>query len=341
MPRWLEPILTRATAPLPDARFPSMAALVAALALDPATRWRRRALYTGAVLALGAVAAAFTLGRANQAPEPCRGSAAAIATGWGGARRTAANSHLAALAGTYARESVPRIVGALDRYADDWVAIHRGSCQAHQRRELSEAAYDRRTACLARRKTALATVAELAGRAADDALPGLVIAVSRLPELATCEDDDALASPVAPPTPAQADEATAIADLITRVDVERDAADMAAATRDAEAAVARAQALAYPPLIARALLARGRIALALSQGDRGGADFTESTRLALEVGDTPLAIEAYARSRSGSAIAPRSPGRSCTTTSARWSWPGATAPPRAPPSSAPAMRPPA
>ncbi|MBK9034835.1 MAG: serine/threonine protein kinase [Myxococcales bacterium] len=295
VPRWLEPILTRATAATADARFPSMDALLAALALDPATRWRRRALYGGGVVALGAVAAAFTLGRANQAPEPCQGSAGAIAASWGGARRTAANSHLAALTGGYTRESVPRIIGALDRYASDWASIHRASCQAHQRRELSEPAYDRRTACLARRKTALATLGELAGRAAIDALPGLVIAVGGLPELATCEDDDALASPVAPPTPAQADEADAIADLIARVDVERDAADTDAATRDADAAVARAEALGYVPLVARALLASGRITLAQSRDDRGGARFTEATRLALEVGDEPLAIEAYAR----------------------------------------------
>ena len=48
-------------------------------------------------------------------------------------------------------------------------------------------------------------------------------------------------------------------------------------------------------MIARALVARGRIALLLGSQDRGVADFTEATHLALAMADDPLAIEAYAR----------------------------------------------
>jgi hypothetical protein len=295
VPRWLEPILARATATRADDRFPSMDALVAALGRDPATVWRRRAVAGGAVIAVGAVAAAFTLGRANQGPSACEGSAETIAASWGGARKAAAAAHLTALAGPYALESVPAIVRELDRYAEGWATIHQTSCQAHARRELSPAAYDRRTACLARRRTALATVGELASRADADGLPGLVIAVNGLPALGTCEDDDALASPVTPPALAQKDEAAAIADLIARVDVERDAGDTTAAIGHADEAVRRARALVYAPLIARALLARGRIDLTLAEKGRGRAQFEEATRLALEVGDEPLAIEAYAR----------------------------------------------
>jgi hypothetical protein len=295
VPRWLEPILARATAAKAEERFPSMAALCAALGRDPRTVWRRRAVAGGGVVALGAVAAAFTIGRANQAPSPCEGSAETIAAAWGGARRTAAAEHLAALAGPYARESVPAIVRELDRYADGWAAIHQTSCKAHARRELSSAAYDRRAACLARRRTALATVGEVAAHATVEGLPGLVIAANGLPALGTCEDDDALASPVAPPALAEKDAAAAIADLIAKVDVERDAGDVEPAKRDAEEALTRARALGYRPLIARALVARGRIDLDLNEPGRGQAVFVEATRTALEAGDEPLAIEAYAR----------------------------------------------
>ena len=295
VPRWLEPILARATAARADDRFPSMHALVAALGRDPRTVWRRRAVLGGGVVAIGAVIGAFTIGRANQAPSPCEGSAATIAGSWGGARRAAAAAHLAALTAPYARESVPAILRELDHYADGWAAIHQTSCQAHARRELSPVAYDRRTACLARRRTALATVGELAERTEADGLPGLVVAVNGLPALGTCEDDDALASPVAPPLLAQKDEAAAIADLVARADVERDAADVVAATRDADAALTRARALTYEPLVARALVARGRIDLEIAEQGRGKPAFVEATRAALEVGDEPLAIEAYAR----------------------------------------------
>ena len=100
--------------------------------------------------------------RSVAAPPPCQGGEASIAGAWGGTRRTAANTFLTGLAGDYARESVPRIVAALDRYADDWVIIQRASCMAHQRGEVSSAAFDRRTACLARRKAALTAVASAA-----------------------------------------------------------------------------------------------------------------------------------------------------------------------------------
>ena len=295
VPRWLEPILARASADDATARFPSMDALTSALALDPATRWRRRAAIGGVVIAVAAVGGAFTLGRAKQAATPCGGGDDAIAAAWGGERRAAATAQLGGLPGGYAQAVVPRLVATLDRFTDDWVTIHRASCQAHDRRELSSAAYDRRTACLARRRAALGTIGELAGRTALDALPGLVIAVGGLPDPAGCADDDALASPVTPPTAAQADEATAIAELIARVDVERDAGDITAARRDATVAVTRARTLAYPPLIARALVAQGRIALFLSVDDRGAAAFNEATAIAIAVGDDPLAIEAYAR----------------------------------------------
>ncbi|MEZ4399319.1 MAG: serine/threonine-protein kinase [Kofleriaceae bacterium] len=295
VPAWLEPILARGAAADAAARFPSMDALVAALALDPAARWRRRGLAASGVVAAGAVVAAFTLGRARQAEPPCQGSADAVASAWGGAARTRARTHLATLAGAYATESVPRVVDALDRYAGAWVDLHQASCKVHARRELSDAAYDRRTACLARRKAALGAVAEVADGVSLDALPGLVTATTGLPELAACADDDALLSPVAPPAAAQAPEAAAIADLIAKVDVERDAGRSEEATRDADAALARARTLAYAPLVARALVARGRIDLELGRGERGSGEFTEATALALEVGDEALAIEAYAR----------------------------------------------
>ena len=294
-PRWLEPILSRGSAERPTDRFPSMATLLAALALDPAARWRRRGMIGAGVITASAITVALVGRRSVAGPPPCQGGEASIAGAWGGARRTAAEAFLAGLPGDYARESVPRIVAALDRYADDWVLIQRASCMAHQRGEVSTAAFDRRTACLARRKAALTAVADVAATATTGSLPDLVIASSGLPDLATCDDDDALLSPVAPPTAAQAPEAAAIADLIAKVDVERDAGRTDQATRDAEAAVARAEALGYQPLVARSLLARGRIALSVLRRGRGREDFTEATRRGLEAGDETLAIEAFAR----------------------------------------------
>ncbi|HVV86042.1 MAG TPA: hypothetical protein VHE35_23440, partial [Kofleriaceae bacterium] len=60
-------------------------------------------------------------------------------------------------------------------------------------------------------------------------------------------------------------------------------------------AAARRLAGVYRPVLARALLARGRVALAGLRDDRGDADFAEATREALAVGDQPTALEAFAR----------------------------------------------
>jgi hypothetical protein len=294
VPRHLVAALQRALAADRTARWPDLAALLVALRRDPAARRRRIAIVGGALaVGIAGTLAAVIVTRSAEAPS-CAGGALAL------------DIRTPALDSAYARDSIPRIVGGLERYASDWDAIHETSCRAHHRGELSTAAYDRRTACLARRKAVVTAMSELTHTATAADLAGLVLAVGSLPDLSTCEDDDALLSPVPRPEPAQLAEATAITDLLARVDLERDAGRTDDAARGAEAAVSRARTLGYEPLIGRALVARGRIRLVLSQGDRGAADFAEATRLALTVGDEPLTIEAYARAAYALATASRS-----------------------------------
>ncbi len=295
VPKWLVPILARGTAPRAEDRFAGMAELVRALALTPAAKWRQLALIGGTILVTIAIVAAFAIGRARRATPKCEDGAALIAPSWGTEVRSRALGHLASLASGYAPEARTRIVDGLDRYATQWTEVQRGACLAHQAGTISEAMLDRRDACLARRNGALAAIGEFATNADATAISGIVIAVGSLPALAACGDDDALLSPVAPPPPAIAARVALVADRIARVDVERDAGRTDEASRDAEAAMVEARSLGYPPVLARALVARGRIALSLSARDRGAADFIEATRLALSVGDDALAIEAYAR----------------------------------------------
>ncbi len=295
VPRWLQPILARGTAEAPADRWPSMDALLRELALDPATRWRRRGAIGLGVAAIGGSIAAFGLGRAAQEESPCEGGPALIAASWGNERRAAVSAHLAGIATPYAADIAPRLLAGLDGYAADWAALHGASCKAHRRGEISAPLLDRRMTCLARRRAALDAVGELATTAPADGLAGLVLAAGALPDLSACDDDEALLAAVEPPPPAAAAEAAAIGDLISRVDVERDAGRTDDAVRDADEAVKRATALAYRPLIARAHLARGRIALILDRGTRGSDDFAIATREAIAAGDEPLAIEAYAR----------------------------------------------
>ncbi|MEO8554810.1 MAG: serine/threonine-protein kinase, partial [Kofleriaceae bacterium] len=82
LPRWLVPILRRASSAEPAARFPSMTALARALADDPPARWRRRALIGLPIIAVALAAGAFGVGRAQQASGPTCDAVAALAPAW-------------------------------------------------------------------------------------------------------------------------------------------------------------------------------------------------------------------------------------------------------------------
>ncbi|HUQ06958.1 MAG TPA: serine/threonine-protein kinase [Kofleriaceae bacterium] len=295
VPRWLQPILARGASEKPADRFPSMQALLGELALDPATRWRRRGVIALGVAAVGVGVGAFTIGRAQQEESPCEGGPGLVAPSWGADRRAAITKHLGSLTTPYAVEAAPRITQSLDTYTTDWVRIYKSSCQAHRRGEISAALLDRRSGCLSRRRAALGAITTLAAAVPGEELPDLVVAVADLPDVAACDDDDALMADVEPPPPAKAAQASTIADEIAQIDVERDAGKLEDAARRAEEVVSRADALGYRPLRARARLARGRIKLTGLTDDRGEKDFREATHDALAVGDAPMSVEAYAR----------------------------------------------
>ena len=292
-PRWLTPILSRGAATDPAARFPSMTALAVALGRDPTAVWRRRGV---AALAIGAIGGGVLIGRrqATPAAPSCNGGAALIAAAWGQAR-PARVAHLAAMTGPYAPAAQRALVERLDDYAARWQLGHRTACQAHVGHELSTTQFERRTDCLAGGRAALATIGRLADDVTADQLPALVAAAAALPDLARCGDDAALASPVAGP-PAAAVEPVAAVDLrLAELAVLRDAGRIEEAGALAATAVGAAGALGYPPLIARAHLARGRIALVAGNGDRGAADFAIATDAALASRDDATAVEAFAR----------------------------------------------
>ncbi|MEZ4400575.1 MAG: serine/threonine-protein kinase [Kofleriaceae bacterium] len=293
LPRWVRPIVERGGAAEPAARFPSMDALAEALGRDPRRVWRRRGV-AGLVVAVGVAGVVIGQGRATAPSLRCDGGAALMATTWTQPRAQVA-SHLAGLGGDYASAAGARLMDTLDGYARAWQLSHRGACQAHGRGELAAGLFDRRGQCLAQARASLAAVTDLATTATPADLPGLVEAVAALPTVARCDDDSALASPVAPPPAAVVTAVAAVDDRLAEVAVLRDAGRIDQARAAADHAVAAAEQLAYPPLVARARLARGRVALTSLTGTRGDEDFVAATNLALGAGDDLLAVEAFAR----------------------------------------------
>ncbi|HSR95659.1 MAG TPA: hypothetical protein VLM79_01260, partial [Kofleriaceae bacterium] len=291
VPAWLQKIVARALAYDPAQRFGSMDELGAALARDPATRWRRRGLVA---LPIAVAVAGYAVGIARESgPAPCSGGGAELAPAWTPERRIAAVMRVEAVGTPYARVAGARLGDGVDAYAARWIAAQRTGCLAHQRGELSGEMYDRRQGCLASARTQLGALLELGGHAGPAQLERLVRAIPELPDLAHCEDAEALPA-VAPPTQAQTAGAAQVRERLDRARVRMlgGADDL---ERDLAAIVGDADTLGYAPLHADALLAQGTFYL--QRGEYMPAE--EPLRLAhaeaLRSRDYRGAVEAFAR----------------------------------------------
>ncbi|MEZ4361524.1 MAG: serine/threonine-protein kinase [Kofleriaceae bacterium] len=290
-PAWLEGLLARARADRPDDRFPSMTALNAALARDPATVWRRRAL-VAVPLALGA--AGYLAGYARDAEPPrCDGGPEALRSAWSPARQQAVVAHVAGLATPYTTVAAPQLGAGLEAYAGRWLTAYRDGCVAHQRGELSAPAYDRRQSCLGGARTQFATLVGLAEQTPASKVEAIVRALPELADPASCADLEAL-STVAPPSLAQAAGAAQLGERLDRARVL-----VASGADDVEgelaALVREARALGYRPLLAAALLAQGTAFVQRWKASPAEAPLAEANQEALRSRDYASAVEAFAR----------------------------------------------
>jgi tetratricopeptide (TPR) repeat protein len=292
VPRWVDEIVRRGTAEDPRDRFASMERLLAALARDPLTRWRRRTLVAGAV---GIAVASFVLGRSDHAPEAiCDGGAAELAVVWNDHARGAIDAHLAGLGSPYAREARDHAARMLDSYASRWRGIHHDGCMAHRDGTLSTAMFDRRAACLTRMRAALDAAVRALSSTTVQRLPDAVAAAAQLPDLARCADPELLMSNAPPPRPEVAAAVARLFSELESLEIETRAAHPDVRTRIADA-ISRARALGYTPLVAHALRLAGFAAILAD--DRAGAvaPLREATLLAIATREHGLAVEAYAR----------------------------------------------
>ena len=290
MPRWLDEILTEGTSREPANRYGSMDELLRALARDPATVWRRRALVAGA---LGFAGITFAVGTTrSEELEVCGGSDEQIARTWNPATRDKMIEHIRAL-GPYADAEATRLANVFDDYRDKWAVAHRDACIAQERKELTPQLYETTLGCLARTRIEFETAIDLASRARADRLPNVAEAASALPSSALC----LIATQASTVKPAPSAIATKVAVLGSMVARARMLA--IAQTEDSLKETARVaeetRKLNYLPLFARAKLEQG-IALKL-QGDSKLAfeALDEATRAALASHEDVVAVEAFAR----------------------------------------------
>ena len=291
IPSWIEAILTKGSARERIHRFPSMQALLRALARDPALIWRRRLLAGAAVAATGGAFAIGIFGFGDDHVDRCVGGRDEIGAIWNPQVQAKLTSHLDGLGG-FAKRDAARITGELQSYADTWASSHGAACQVQDRGELTAQMYERTLMCMARAKVAFATAVEVLSTATATDISDAVTGTGSLPDVTRCITDGTLSS-VALPAAGIADRAKQVAAEVERVRAlalaSRPSAVAAAAT-----ALDDARALSYPPLVARAELARAMALLTLHP-EAAFAPLATARTIALDAHDDALAVEAYAR----------------------------------------------
>jgi tetratricopeptide (TPR) repeat protein len=293
VPGWLRRILIRGLSARPEARYPSMDALLAALRRAPSSRRRRWLVAGGLALALGAAGLALLV-----RPPPgarCDGGAARAAAVWGPARQAALAAAFAGSGRPLAGPTLAKVTAQLDGWARAWQLGHRDACEATRvRGEQSEHLLDLRMACLGRRLTEADATIGLLAAGDPETIDHALDAVGRLPALAECADVVGLGAAVAPPAPAAR---AAVEAVRAQIDGARAAQRLGryAKARDlAQAAVAAAEGATYPPVVAEAQLTLAEAQLTLV--DRAGiATARGAMHRAAQAGDLDTELAAAAQ----------------------------------------------
>jgi tRNA A-37 threonylcarbamoyl transferase component Bud32/tetratricopeptide (TPR) repeat protein len=254
-PAWLRRIVERGLAPSPEARFPSLRALLDALAAAP--RRRRRALAGATTLLVGALV--FVAARRLPTTPRCDLGAAAWGDVWGERERATVQAAFARVSSD-AQPLFTTVDRTLRGYRDDWIAMRDEACRATRvRGDQSEAVLDLRVACLDRKRRAVATLTRLYADADAEAAAHAGTALGQLVPVEECADTAALMARVPPPRAAA--QRAAVDALDAQLDEVHTRLDLNHAQRALDLVRSldgRVTAVGYRPLEARYLGALGR-----------------------------------------------------------------------------------
>jgi serine/threonine protein kinase/tetratricopeptide (TPR) repeat protein len=264
VPGWLWSAIARGLTRDPARRWPSMDALLAALARDPAER-RRRWLVAGG-LGAGALALVVAVwlgvaGAARDAAAVCSGARAQLAGVWDAERQAAVASAMQATGLSFAVDTWNRTRAEVDRYAGAWVAAYTDACEdTAVRREQPEDIRARRVLCLDERRQALRSLTELLSQADATAVEKAVQAASHLPRIESCAELDYLEARIKPPEdPALVARVAALRAELTRAGELRRLGQIGPGLVLARELQEAAAGLDYAPIRAEALLRQGEL----------------------------------------------------------------------------------
>ena len=291
VPRWLFGVISRGLAVEPSARWPSIDALLVALARDRAAR-RRQLAIAGVALALAAVAA-ILLARRN-VESPCD-SDAAFGGAWNPTKRVALQARFLATGKPFASSAFAATADQLDRATAGWKSSYQRACRATRvEHTQSNDILHMRLVCLDRQRAALAAFSDVMATADAKIVEQSVVASGKLPLASECDDVRSLSLTVPPPTDPK------VRDEIERYMVEIAAASARIAVRNPREAIdqlvriaERAKTLGYRPLEAETLFLLGN-AYAAQGVTKQAFDAHKAAALAAEAGRADrIAARAY------------------------------------------------
>jgi tetratricopeptide (TPR) repeat protein len=261
VPLWLKRGVQRGLSREPQARYPTMEALLSALAADPERTRRVRLLVTAGVLTAALAIAGSSYWASTRASRLCTGAEAEVAKVW--------TPGLAASVGvTFSGSGVEGASGTwelarqgLEAWWRGWAAMHTEACRATRiRGEQSDQLLGLRMACLERRRSEAAALLDVFKHADKDVVTRAPEAVDALIPVSQCADAQALQAEVPPPenpkVRAQVDE---VRGLLIEGKARFDSGRYADALSRATQAVQNAKGLEYRPALAEALLLQGRL----------------------------------------------------------------------------------
>ena len=306
VPARLRAVLLRGLAPEPGQRWPSMEALLTELrrlVMPRAWRWVAVSLAVGLSAVAGAlvyrVQVEHEAQRARQAElaRLCTGASDQLDGVWNDERRQQVRDAVLGTERSFAPDTWARIEPALDDYARTWVDEYTEACKATSvRGEQTQEAMELRMGCLQDRKVALDAAVGVLADADDTVVEKAVRLVEVLPSMDRCNDLTVLRrmrQRVPPPAdPKVAREVDVLRGQLAGIQAEREAGRYADAVAHVETVLQRAETLGYGPLLAEALLVRGRARQQIEQIVEAERDFEQVFALATEHGFDALAAKA-------------------------------------------------
>jgi serine/threonine protein kinase/tetratricopeptide (TPR) repeat protein len=304
VPAFIRRILLRGLAPDPARRWPSMEALLDALARDPAQARRGVLAASGGVLAAALVVVAVTAGfRVSRPRAPlCSGGAEQLSAVWevdggDGPRRVGVRRAFLATSKSYARSALASVEQTLDRYAGAWKTMYEDACMAgHLPGGQAGQAASLRMACLQDRLGRLKAFVDVLAEADPTVVENAPGAASALPALDRCADTRLLGAVAAPPDDgaARARVEAARRDL-ARVEAMGSAGQCRAGVEAGRKVVADARSLGYQPLEAEALNALARAGHDCLDPGEAVRLYKEALRAAVASRHDEAAVEAAVR----------------------------------------------